>query len=47
LVDRSKKDDRLKVFHSEDGVQRTKSRRIDHRPAFSMLASSESILCPV
>ena len=47
LVDRSKKEDRLKVFHSEDGVQRTKSRRIDHGPAFSKLASSESIQCPV
>jgi hypothetical protein len=42
LVDRSKKQDRLKAFHSEDGVQRTKSRRID-----SKLASSESIQCPV
>jgi hypothetical protein len=47
LVDRSKKADRLKVFHSEDGVQRAKSRRIDHRPAFSMLATSESIHRPV
>ena len=47
LVDRSKKEDRLKVFHSEDGVQRTKSRRIDHGSAFSKLASSESIQCPV